>query len=106
MVAEISGPVETPKDTARRGTLLFRAPSPSIAFAAIVALSAALAAVLWWPNTTLFLEGFGLVFALPALLAAVLTTPLARALRRVGARNAAFPTARSIAPSRTTSRTG
>jgi len=74
-----------------RGTLLFRAPSIPIALVAIVVLSGALAAVLWWPNAPLLEEGFLLVFAVPAILAAFATTPLARALGgRIEVRRAVF----------------
>jgi putative membrane protein len=63
-----------------RGTLIFRAPTPPVALAGITALSALLALVLWWPNLSLFEEGFFLVFAVPGLVAAFATTPLATAL--------------------------
>jgi len=61
-----------------RGTLIFRAPSPLLALAGIVGLSAALAATLWWPDQTLVGEGLLVAFALPGIIAAFATTPLAR----------------------------
>jgi putative membrane protein len=73
-------PTEPGSSAVHRGTLLFRAPPPSVALVAIAVLSAALAAILWWPNSVLFEEGFVLVFALPATIAAFATTPLASAL--------------------------
>jgi putative membrane protein len=45
-----------------------------------VLASAALAALLWGPNTSLFLEGFLFVILIPILLVVVVTTPLAYAL--------------------------
>jgi putative membrane protein len=63
----------------RRGHLLIRAPHPPVALGLVVLLSAALAALLWWPHVTLFWEGFVFVVALPALVGSALTTPLARA---------------------------
>ncbi|MGC2205140.1 MAG: DUF2070 family protein [Thermoplasmata archaeon] len=80
MAAEPTPPPNAGVGVAHQGTLLFRAPSAPVAVAAMVALSAALAAVLWWPNTALFAEGFVAVFLLPALLAAVATPALAHAL--------------------------
>lgn len=74
-----------------RGTLLFRAPSPSAALGGIVAVSAALAAILWWPNVLLLEQGFLLVFAVPAFVAALGTSLVARALGgRLEARRAIF----------------
>ena len=64
----------------RRGHLLFRAPPPAVTVGLIVVASAALAALLWLPDTPRFVEGFLFVFALPSLLASVATPPLARAL--------------------------
>ena len=64
----------------RRGTAMFRAPRPTIAVGLILALSAVLAVAFWSPRWTLVGDGFVLVFAGPALLAAALTTPLAVAL--------------------------
>jgi putative membrane protein len=63
-----------------RGHVLFRAPPPALGLALIVLGSAVLAAIVWWPNATLFLEGFVFVFALSAVAGAGLTTPLASAL--------------------------
>ncbi|HTZ61408.1 MAG TPA: DUF2070 family protein [Thermoplasmata archaeon] len=60
-----------------RGTLLFRAPSIPEAVGGLALLSALLALVLWYPNTTLFWEGLLAVFLGPALIAAFATTPLA-----------------------------
>jgi putative membrane protein len=64
-------------DPARRVSLLFRAPSPPVAIGLILLVSAPLAALLWAPPGTTFLEGFLLAFAGPALLAGVATTPVA-----------------------------
>jgi putative membrane protein len=64
----------------RRGTLLFRAPSPTVSVAAIVALSLVLAALMWAPALDPFAQGFLLVWAVPALIAAFATAPLAAAL--------------------------
>jgi putative membrane protein len=80
VAASPSTAAESGASGVHRGTLLFRAPSPPVAVGGIVLLSAALATILWWPNTTLLEEGFLLVFALPALLAAFATTPFAAAL--------------------------
>jgi putative membrane protein len=66
--------------TPHRGTLLFRAPSPALSFAAIVALSAILAALMWGPALDPFAEGFLLAWFVPALIAAFATSPLAGAL--------------------------
>ncbi|HTW77607.1 MAG TPA: DUF2070 family protein [Thermoplasmata archaeon] len=65
---------------AHRSSLIFRAPSPPVTLAGIVALSAALAALMWSPNLTAFSGGFLFVWALPSLVAAFATTPIARAL--------------------------
>jgi putative membrane protein len=63
-----------------RSTLFFRAPREPIAIAGILGLSAVLAFVLWYPSVRLVGEGFLLAFAIPALVAAFGTTPLAAAL--------------------------
>ena len=62
----------------RRGHMLFRAPSPPVALGAIAVLSAALAALLFLPNVSLFFEGFVLVVALSTFLGVLLTPPLAQ----------------------------
>ncbi|MGC2789253.1 MAG: DUF2070 family protein [Thermoplasmata archaeon] len=80
MAAEMSRAEKPELGGAHRGTLLFRAPTPPLAFAVIVAVSAALATVLWWPNLLLLEEGFFLVFTVPAVIAALATTPFAAAL--------------------------
>ena len=80
MASSTPSGAESPTGAVRRGTLLFRAPSAAMALGAIVGLSAVLAAVLWWPNSSLFVEGFLFVFAVPGIVAALGTTPLARAL--------------------------
>jgi putative membrane protein len=64
----------------RRGHVLLRAPKPPVALGLTVVLAAALAALLWLPDTTRFLEGFLLVVVLPTLLGVGLTTPMSRAL--------------------------
>lgn len=60
--------------------LFLRAPSPPLAVAMIVGLSAVVALMLWTPDWTTFVYGFLLVFLVPALLASVATPPLASAL--------------------------
>jgi len=66
--------------TVQRSPLFFRAPAAPLAVAAILGLSALLALVLWYPNVSLLTEGFLLAFAVPGLVAAFGTTPLAAAL--------------------------
>jgi putative membrane protein len=62
-----------------------------VALAAMVAVSGALAVILWWPDLSLVEAGFLFVFAAPALIAAFATTPLARALGgRLEVRRAIF----------------
>ena len=61
----------------RRGHVLFRAPRPPLAGGLVLLVGFVLAYLIWYPNWRLIAEGFGLVFAGPALLAVVLTTPLA-----------------------------
>ena len=78
--AEISAPPTGPGSGPRRTSMLFRAPSPPVALAGIVALSALLALVLWGTALVPFSEGFLLVFAAPALIAGLATGPLANAL--------------------------
>jgi putative membrane protein len=91
VAASPPAPADESHGAVHRGTLLFRAPSGPVAVAAILGLSAALAAVLWWPNSTLFAEGFVLVFAAPALVSAFATSPLATALGgRLEVRRAIF----------------
>jgi putative membrane protein len=69
----------SPKADVRRGHVLFQAPAPPATVALILVASAGLGALLFGISLRPFLEGWLLVFALPALLAAVLTTPLAAA---------------------------
>jgi putative membrane protein len=64
----------------RRGHVLFRAPSPPVTYALILVTSAALAALLFLPDTNRFLEGFLVVGVLPAFIAAAITTPLCSVL--------------------------
>jgi putative membrane protein len=64
----------------RRGHVLFRAPSPPTTYGLIIVASAALAALLFYPSVTHFLEGFLLVGILPPIIASALTTPLCAAL--------------------------
>ncbi len=73
-----AGPSST-EPAARQTSLLFRAPSPPIAIGAILGLSAILAALMWAPSVDRFAEGFLLAWAIPALLAAFLTPPVAAA---------------------------
>jgi putative membrane protein len=88
---ELPTPSPATAASARRSTLFFRAPSAPVALAAIVALSAALAALLWGPNLNEFAEGFLLVGFLPALVASYATAPVARALGgRIETRRAVF----------------
>ncbi len=60
------------------GHILFRAPSAPVAVGLILLLSAALAAALWAPNPRAFELGLLVAAAGPALLAGVLTTPIAQ----------------------------
>ena len=66
--------------TPHRGTLLFRAPSSGVSIAAILAISALLALLMWGTALGPLSEGFLLVWAVPALLAAFATSPLATVL--------------------------
>ena len=61
----------------RRGHVLFQAPSPPVAGGLVLLLGFALAVVCFLPDWRRVGEGFAFVFAGPALLAVVLTTPLA-----------------------------
>ncbi|MGP8072226.1 MAG: DUF2070 family protein [Thermoplasmata archaeon] len=58
----------------------FRAPPPPIAFGLIFLASAALAALAFGMSPTPFLEGWLLIFAMPACVAGLVTGPLAGAL--------------------------
>ena len=80
MAADPVPPVDDNYTQVRRGHVLFRAPAPVVAYASIVAGGAALAALLFLPNVTAFLEGFLLVGVVPPFLASVLTTPLCAVL--------------------------
>ncbi|MGP8074463.1 MAG: DUF2070 family protein [Thermoplasmata archaeon] len=76
-------PLTPAKDEQRRpprGHLLFRAPPAPLAIGLILLVSAALAGALWGPNLRMFEYGLLLSVAGPALLAGVLTTPLAAAV--------------------------
>jgi putative membrane protein len=64
----------------RRGHVLFRAPSPPVTYGLIVLASAALAALLWLPDTPRFVEGFLLAGLLPAVIASAATPPLCAAV--------------------------
>ena len=64
----------------RRSSVLLRAPPPFASLALSFGGGALLAALLWLPNTNLFLEGFLFAFALPTAIAAVATTSLVSAL--------------------------
>lgn len=67
------------KEPVRRGNLLFRAPPPAVGVPLVLAGSLLLAVLVWWPDETLVLEGFLLVFALSSLVGAALTPPIAAA---------------------------
>jgi putative membrane protein len=79
-------PAETPAPAGpepaqpHRGTLLFRAPSEPVSVAAIVAVSALIAGLMWGFTPLPFAQGFLFVWAFPALVAAFATSPFARAL--------------------------
>jgi putative membrane protein len=64
----------------RRGHILLRAPKLPVTLALVVLASAALAALLWLPNVTLFVEGFLLIVLIPVLIGIGVTTPLSTAL--------------------------
>ena len=80
------GEAETPSTVAgshaevRRGHVLFRAPSPPIAYGLIVLITAALAALLWLPDSVRFAEGFVVALLVPSLITSVATPPLCAAL--------------------------
>ena len=77
--------------TPHRSTLLFRAPSVAVASAGILGVSAVLSLVLWGPGLETWASGFLLVFAIPALLAGGVTSPLASVLGgRLEVRRAVF----------------
>lgn len=65
-----------------RGHFMFRAPPPWAAALLLIPLSLLLAGVVWWPGGGWIelAEGFLWVFFAPALIATLLTTPLASAL--------------------------
>ena len=60
----------------RRGHVLFRAPSPPVAFGLIALIGAALAALLFLPDTTRFVDGFLLAILVPAVVVSAATSPL------------------------------
>ena len=60
--------------------LILRAPPAPVALAAIVGLSVAMSLILWAPDWTTFSLALVLVFLVPALLAGVVTPPLALVL--------------------------
>ncbi|HYA69874.1 MAG TPA: DUF2070 family protein [Thermoplasmata archaeon] len=78
--AEPEAPTSDSYNQVRRGHLLFSAPPAPIAYAIVVALSAALAALLWLPDVLKFAEGFVVAGLLPALITTVATPPLCAAL--------------------------
>ena len=80
MAGEAPSPPEGDYTGFRWGRALFRAPSPPVAFGLIALAGAALAGLLWYPNPTLFVEGFLLVGLMPPILASALTPPLCAAL--------------------------
>jgi len=73
------GPTVPPRRRRHR-RVLFRAPHPLVTAGLIAVVSLALAVFVWPPPGKVWLEGWLAAFLLPALLASVLTTPLARAL--------------------------
>ncbi len=73
-------PMASPQAGVQRGHLLFRAPSPAVTIALAVVAAAPLSALVFGDSTVPFLEGWWLVFLLPALVAGALTTPLVAAL--------------------------
>ncbi|MGP8145447.1 MAG: DUF2070 family protein [Thermoplasmata archaeon] len=72
--------VASPPHEVARGHILFRAPSPAIALGLIVLAGVAAASLFGRPLGTRFSEEFLFVFAGPAIVAGVATTPLAAAL--------------------------
>jgi putative membrane protein len=64
----------------RRGHVLFQAPRPPLVGGLILLLGFLLAFLMFYPDWRLVAEAFAFVFAGPALLAVVLTTPLAALL--------------------------
>ena len=64
----------------RRGHLLFRAPRTPVSLGLVALGSAALAGLLWLPDTQAFLVGFLAVVLVPALVGAFATPSLARAV--------------------------
>jgi putative membrane protein len=75
-----SAPTPSPQAGVQRGHVMFQAPSPPVTLGLVVVASAALSALLFGVSIRPFLEGWWLAFALPALIAAGLTGPLATAL--------------------------
>jgi putative membrane protein len=69
-----------PPPAHRRPSVLFRAPPPLVTAGLIAVATLALAVVLWPPPGSAWFEGWLVAFLAPALVAAGLTTPLARAL--------------------------
>jgi putative membrane protein len=76
---ESEGPSSSSRTQVRHGHVLFRAPSPPLAFGFIALASALLAALLWLPDVSRFVEGFVVVGLLPALISAVASPPLCAA---------------------------
>jgi putative membrane protein len=71
---------KSPHADVRRGHVLFRSPAPPMTVGLIVVASAAVGALLFGVSVRPFLEGWILAGALPALAAAVLTGPIAKAM--------------------------
>jgi putative membrane protein len=70
----------SPQAGVQRGHILFEAPRPVVSFAMILGLAALLGALLFGLAPVPFVEGWLLAFAVPAVVAAGLTEPLAQAL--------------------------
>ncbi len=74
------GPPARPPSAARRPGVLFRAPPPLATTGLIAVATLALGVLVWPPPSPEWLRGWLFAFLAPALGAAVLTTPIARAL--------------------------
>ena len=75
-----AGPAYEPPRGVTRRRVFLRAPKPPVTLGLIALAGAALAALLWLPNASLFVEGFVLVVLVPALVGVAITPVLAAAL--------------------------